>query len=67
MRCAGWRRLRPGDDLMLDVDVVEARISKSRPDTGIVTFKCIARNAGGPGAVRDGLADHDRAARRAAG
>jgi len=37
--------LRPGDDLMLDVDVVEARISRSRPDTGIVTFKCAVRNA----------------------
>ena len=39
--------LRPGDDLMLDVDVVEARVSRSRPDTGIVTFKCSVRNAAG--------------------
>jgi len=39
--------LRPGDDLMLDVDVVEARISRSRPETGIVTFKCAVRNAAG--------------------
>jgi acyl dehydratase len=39
--------LRPDDDLTLDVDVVEARVSKSRPDTGIVTFKCTARNAAG--------------------
>jgi acyl dehydratase len=38
---------RPGDDLTLDVDVVEARISRSRPDTGIVTFKCSVRNAAG--------------------
>jgi acyl dehydratase len=38
---------RPGDDLMLDVDVVEARVSRSRPDTGIVTFKCSVRNATG--------------------
>src|SRR4051812_5175265 len=37
--------LRPGDDLMLDVDVVEARRSRSRPDTGIVTLKCAVRNA----------------------
>ena len=37
--------LRPGDDLMLDVDVVEARISRSRPETGIVAFKCAVRNA----------------------
>jgi acyl dehydratase len=39
--------LRPGDDLMLDVDVVEARTSKSRPELGIVKFKCTVRNAGG--------------------
>jgi acyl dehydratase len=39
--------LRPGDDLTLDVDVAEARVSKSRPETGIVTFKCSVRNAAG--------------------
>jgi acyl dehydratase len=38
---------RPGDDLTLDVDVVEARVSRSRPETGIVTFKCGVRNAAG--------------------
>jgi acyl dehydratase len=39
--------LRPGDDLTLDVDVTEARVSRSRPETGIVTFKCTIRNAAG--------------------
>ena len=39
--------LRPGDDITLDVEVAEARISRSRPDTGIVTFKAVARNAAG--------------------
>jgi acyl dehydratase len=39
--------LRPGDDLTIDVDVVEARVSRSRPGTGIVTFKCGVRNAAG--------------------
>jgi acyl dehydratase len=39
--------LRPGDDLMLDVDVAEARVSRSRPETGIVTFKGTIRNAAG--------------------
>jgi acyl dehydratase len=39
--------LRPGDDITLDVDVTEARISRSRPQTGIVTFKGVARNAAG--------------------
>src|SRR4051812_32764574 len=39
--------LRPGDDITLDVEVAEARPSRSRPDTGIVTFKCVARNASG--------------------
>lgn len=39
--------MRPGDDLTLDVDVIEARVSNSRPDTGIVTFKCYVRNSHG--------------------
>jgi len=39
--------LRPGDDLMLDVDVLEARASKSRPELGIVKFKFTVRNARG--------------------
>jgi acyl dehydratase len=39
--------LRPGDDLTLEVEVAEARVSKSRPDTGIVTFRGVARNAKG--------------------
>jgi acyl dehydratase len=38
---------RPGDDLTLDIDVVEARVSRSRPETGIVTFKAVVRNAAG--------------------
>jgi acyl dehydratase len=37
--------LRPGDDLTLDVEVVQARASRSRPDTGIVTFRCRVSNA----------------------
>jgi len=41
--------LRPGDDLMLDVEIAEARVSRSRPSTGIVTFKCVIRNAAGQG------------------
>lgn len=39
--------LRPGDDLMLEVDVEEARLSRSRPETGIVMLKCTVRNAAG--------------------
>src|SRR5260221_322424 len=39
--------LRPDDELTLDVDVAEARISRSRPETGIVTFKSVVRNAAG--------------------
>jgi len=37
--------LRPGDDITLDVDVTEARVSRSRPETGIVTFAMRVRNA----------------------
>jgi acyl dehydratase len=39
--------LRPGDDLTLDVDVTQARVSRSRPETGIVTYKMSVRNASG--------------------
>ena len=39
--------LRPGDDITLDMDVVEARVSRSRPETGIVTFRAVVRNAAG--------------------
>ena len=39
--------LRPGDDLTLDIDVAEARVSRSRPETGIVTFAMRVRNASG--------------------
>jgi len=39
--------LRPGDELMLDVDVAEARVSRSRPATGIVTFRAVVSNAAG--------------------
>jgi acyl dehydratase len=38
---------RPDDDLTLDVEVADARASRSRPETGIVTFKAVARNAAG--------------------
>ena len=39
--------LRPDDDLTLDVEVAEARVSRSRPESGIVTFKSVVRNAAG--------------------
>ena len=38
---------RPGDDIMLDVDVVGARVSRSRPTTGLVMLKAVASNASG--------------------
>ena len=39
--------LRPGDDLTLEIEVVEARVSRSRPQIGIVTLKGAVRNAAG--------------------
>lgn len=39
--------LRPGDDLTVDIEVSQARVSRSRPETGIVTFKSVVRNAAG--------------------
>lgn len=38
---------RPDDDLILDVDVVAARPSQSRPEIGLVTFKCSVSNSAG--------------------
>jgi len=38
---------RPGDDITLEVEVVEARVSRSRPSTGIVMLKMVATNASG--------------------
>jgi acyl dehydratase len=57
--------LRPGDELMLDIDVTEARVSRSRPETGIVTFKATARNAAGQALCE--LVSPIIVARRAAG
>jgi acyl dehydratase len=39
--------LRPGDDVTLDIEVAEVRVSRSRPTTGIVMFKAVASNAAG--------------------
>src|SRR3984885_8639976 len=38
---------RPGDDITLDIEVTEARVSRSRPTTGIVMFKMVASNSAG--------------------
>src|SRR3954465_5899130 len=42
-----WSPLRPGDHPILDGGFGEARTSKSRPELGIVKFKCTVRNARG--------------------
>lgn len=39
--------LRPGDDITLDIHVLEARVSSNRPELGIVTFRATIRNAAG--------------------
>jgi acyl dehydratase len=39
--------LRPDDELVLDVEVTETRVSRSRPATGIVMFRAVVRNAAG--------------------
>jgi acyl dehydratase len=39
--------LRPGDDITLDLHVIDSRVSRSRPDVGIVTFRAEIRNAAG--------------------
>jgi acyl dehydratase len=39
--------LRPGDEVVLDVEVTETRVSRSRPSTGIVMFRAVASNTAG--------------------
>ncbi len=39
--------LRPDDQLVLDVEVTETRVSRTRPLTGIVMFKAVVSNAAG--------------------
>jgi acyl dehydratase len=39
--------LRPGDDITLEVHVEDTRVSKSRPDTGIVKIRAEMFNAAG--------------------
>ena len=36
---------RPGDEIVLDVDVTETRVSRSRPSTGLVMFRMMVHNA----------------------
>ena len=55
--------LRPGDDLTLDVDVTEARVSRSRPDDRNRDVHDARPQCFRAGIVRDGLADHRRAPR----
>jgi len=41
-----WMKpVRPGDTLRMEIEVVEARASNSRPDVGFVTFDCRIYNA----------------------
>lgn len=39
--------LRPGDDITLDVHVLETRVSRNRPELGIVTLRVEIHNASG--------------------
>src|SRR5579875_2145864 len=47
---SGVERLRwvrpvyPGDELRVEIEVLAARISKSRPDAGVVTYRCVTLN-----------------------
>jgi acyl dehydratase len=39
--------LRPGDDITIDVEVLESRVSRNRPQMGLVTMKVGIHNAAG--------------------
>lgn len=48
MEALRWPRpVRPGDTLTLESEVVEARLSRSRPDQGLVKVRNTVRNQGG--------------------
>ena len=38
------RPVRAGDALRIEVEILEARISRSRPDAGVVTYRCATFN-----------------------
>ena len=59
--------LRPGDDVTLEVDVTEASVSRSRPETGIVTFKGTTRNAAARHCARWSCRSSSAGAKAAAG
>jgi acyl dehydratase len=39
--------LRPGDDITVDIHVLDSRVSRNRPQMGIVTFAATVNNAAG--------------------
>jgi acyl dehydratase len=39
--------LRPGDDITLDIHVLDSRVSRNRPQMGLVTLRAEIRNASG--------------------
>jgi acyl dehydratase len=39
--------LRPGDDITVDIHVLDSRVSRNRPQMGIVTFAATVHNAAG--------------------
>jgi acyl dehydratase len=40
-----WLRpVRPGDSLRVELTVLAARVSRSRPDSGVVTYRCTTLN-----------------------
>ena len=51
-RCAGRRRVRPGDTLTTEIEVLEARPSRSKPDRGVLRLAFTMRNQAGEVAVR---------------
>jgi acyl dehydratase len=44
----GWPHpVRPGDDLSIELEVVSTRLSRSKPDRGLVQISAITRNQAG--------------------
>ncbi|MDQ2801140.1 MAG: MaoC family dehydratase N-terminal domain-containing protein [Pseudomonadota bacterium] len=46
-RLSWLRPVRPGDDLTIEIEILAARVSRSRPDAGVVTYRCTTLNQEG--------------------
>ena len=42
--CAGRRRCIPGDSLRVEIEILEARLSQSKPGYGLIRYRSLTKN-----------------------